>query len=269
MSRQRIVQALKPRSSSTPKSPVLRFPLSENGGTTINEDFGNAPASTLGGTLGTFWSANLGWATPASNFIQITDSDALAACDMQKNQQLIIGFELKVIDVSATAGADNILSYGRTTTGKTEGGLGLLQLAQSGSNIRLRVDLQDTNATKVTGTSSDALAVGEHTCLFDLNLSGTTPEGQWYFNGAPGGGAKTYTGIGTLPSIETTGGLVLLARMGATVIDEQMGSTTGLQTAIRNIFILGLPSYDANFAADLADEMNRYRFERLLTWDGR
>ncbi len=269
MSRKRIVQALKPRSSSTPKSPALRFPLSENGGTTINENFGNATAVTLGGTLSTFWSANLGWATPASNYIRITDTAALAACNMQSNQQLIIGFELKVIDVSATTGSDSIMSYGRTTTGKTQGGLNIIQLAQSGANIRLRTDLQDTNATKVVGTSSDALAVGEHTCLFDLNLSGGDPAGQWYLNGAPGGGAKTYTGLGGLPSIETTGGLVLLARYGATVIDEQMGATTGLQTAIRNIFILGLPSYDPNLAADLADEMNRYRFERLWAWDGK
>lgn len=269
MSRQRIVRALKPRSSSTPESPALRFPLSENGGGVVNEDFGNAAAAAIGGTIGSFWTANLGWATPSSNSVNITDPSALAALEMSNLQQLIVGFELKVFDVSATAGNDNIMSYGRTTTNRTEGGFGILQLAQSGANIRLRTDIRDTAGVYVAGASSDALAVGEHSCLFEFNLSGLEPSGQWYFNGAPGGGAKTYTGVAGLPGIETTGGLVLFGRMGGTVIDEKMGSTVGLGTAIRNIFFIGRTEYDPNLSADLADEMNRYRFERLWKWDGK
>lgn len=253
---------VKPASSiaATINSDSMWFKLTEGTGATISDTLGNVATDTMSGTDGAEWTDNPTWLTPDNaQFVQMLTTDALDVCRLDDAQQMLIAFDLNIIDASATTGNNYIMSYGRTSSNVADGGWSILQLAQATAVCKFRFDMKidGTITGAVSGATSDGLAVGKHHILVDLDLSGTDPVATLYLDGITGA-TKTFDTIGSnRVGRETTGAYVLMARYGGSGISERMGATANSINAIRNLLIYkNKTTYSATLAADVAVEMS-------------
>ncbi|MBT8448665.1 MAG: hypothetical protein KJO69_03195 [Gammaproteobacteria bacterium] len=234
----------------------------EGTGTTLADAGGNAPDLTINNP-GNAWT-NAGWLTwDTTTYCQALGNDYLdALLAPNGKKQITISFQLYV-DGSGAANVA-ILSYGRVTSGQAGGYV--LTIIDAASTWRLSSTITDTSGTQISGaTSGESLATGGniYDIVFDWDVENNAT--QWYIDGTPAGNTKV-DAPDNLPGAAATGGFVLGARFGSSVVDSEMGTnypTLDLRTA-GLLMMSRTDKYDPTLPGRIASLRKKYSLPTFL-----
>lgn len=266
-----------------PSRPAFYYAFHNDaaGGTAVVDRFGNARDLTVGGTLGTTWTARRGFAVPnGTNFTALMSAgtgENYASQDVMGAALITAGQGLFVTWLHGWAGAypsaiEAVLCLGRTHTGGASPLVSIgINADTGGPHITFMGVGASATTTAQVGGSSVASVSADNAFAVHLAATETGFEAQGYVNGvasgssaeflwAANGGAKPALSAFALPD-----GITIGARRGGsnpaspTFTTQRVGNSNSGTSRIACISAVNLAQASTSLAADLAMEAHLYR----------
>lgn len=259
-----------------PSRPAFMYDFHNDaaGGTAVVDRFGNAPNLTIGGTVGTMWSASRGWWRPSSNY-GIISSDAANYVSNQVLDVVTPGGAIIVAYRMGWAGTkpssvETVLTMGRSATNSA-----VVQFSHNApTNGLAQIGIRGVGASSVDqqtfGGGGDYSSTADICVLHHLEINAAGFIGNCFVNGVSVGQERTFlwaTNGGAAPSASTFAlpdGISVGVLRGSTnpasptFTQLMLGSGTTGGTRLANLLGLSLGSPNIGTAQDLALELYRY-----------
>ncbi len=246
-----------------PTSPAFLYDFHNDtaGGTTVIDRFGNGGDLTIGGTLGTAWTANRGWITPSVLNTPMAGAYGLDAMPvLEPGRAFCVGFRWMWPSAKPTQ-TEIVCCLGRATVSYGFFGFGL-----NGSGI-LHSQTRGLGASTVNGitfgSSSLYVAGQEYSGLLHVEVTDTGLIVNGYLDGVQVGSEYNHlwsANGGSVPSAShfSDGTVFLARRVGVSTFDQPFGGTSGGATKLSTVLVVSMDGPDLNFAQALALEQKNF-----------
>lgn len=239
--------------------------------TAVSDRFGNAADLTIGGTVGTMWTATPGWWRPASNYGIVSGASNYVSntvLDMvTAGGAVIVGYRTGWTGTKPTS-TETIMCMGRSSSNSA-----VVQFSSNASGLA-QLGIRGVGEAAVShqtfGGAGDYSSTADFSVLYHLAITATGFTATCWVNGVSVGVERTYVwnnSGGTAPAASTFAlpdGISVGVLRGSsnpaspTFTQQMLGSGSTNTTRLANLLGLNLGSPNIGTAQDLALELYRY-----------
>lgn len=261
-----------------PSRPAFYYGLHNDaaGGTSVVDRFGNAPAMTVQGTLGTFWTASRGFGRPSGTANQLTPAavnwyagqSVLGGPILTAGKGVVVGWLVNWPSAKSTTG-EVVLSLGRNNANA-----GAILIGHSANTGTIELQHRGTNGSATTfntfGVSASYPTGVVHSCAVYFVGRASSVEAVAFLNGVQVGTLRTMNWSdngGSKPTLATFGGedtiALLASRVGADpnapAWSQRVGAGNSGGTNVAAVWAVNIDNENLSLAQDLALEAHQYR----------